>query len=168
MVKKNKKNKNTIDLGAQTFIRNDKKSTLIRINDGASFRFAFYGNDRHLEKEHNSVLQNYFARNLLDPTNREHNSKRYWAGQKYENMYEKAGIRQRITASLKENLGNSTKEESMVSNLHSLSEFRWVDKEVGKLSEILWLVIIHNKIATNKRMNELREALDSLIKIYDF
>ena len=83
-------------------------------------------------------------------------------------MYEKAGIRQRITASLKENLGNSTKEESMVSSLHSLSEFRWVDKEVGKLSEILWLVIIHNKIATNKRMNELREALDSLIKIYDF
>ena len=109
MVKKKKKDKHTIDLGGQELIRDDKSNSFIRKNDGSRFRFADYGNDRHLEKEYNSILQNYFARNLLDPFSREHNSKRYWAGQKYENMYEKAGIRQRITASLKENLGNGTK-----------------------------------------------------------
>tara|TARA_R110000824_G_scaffold304664_6_gene492491 strand:+ start:582 stop:1085 length:504 start_codon:yes stop_codon:yes gene_type:complete len=167
LVKKKKKDKHTIDLGGQELIRDDKSNSFIRKNDGSRFRFADYGNDRHLEKEYNSILQNYFARNLLDPFSREHNSKRYWAGQKYENMYEKAGIRQRITASLKENLGNGTKEDAVVNSLHSLSEFRWIDKEVGTSSKILWKVIINNNPA-KKDMNNLREALDKLIKILDF
>ena len=49
--------------------------------------------------------------NLLDIHNREHNSKRYWAGQRYEQKFEAAGIRQKLTSSLKENLGHGTKEE---------------------------------------------------------
>mgnify|MGYP003635782528 CR=1 FL=1 len=166
--KKKKKEKTTTDIGAQQFIRDDKTSTLIRKNDLVRFRFAFYGKDRHLEKEHNSILQNYYARNLLDIYNRDNNSKRYLAGQKYEDMYEKAGIRQRITASLKENLGNGTKEDAVINSMHSLSEFRWIDKEIGKSSNILWTVIINNNAATKKRMDELREALDKLVKIFDF
>jgi len=52
--------------------------------------------------------------------------------------------------------------------MHSLSEFRWIDKEIGKSSNILWTVIINNNAATKKRMDELREALDKLVKIFDF
>jgi len=166
MSKKKKKDKNPIDLGGQELIRDDKSNSFIRKVDGSRFKFSNYGSDRHLENEIKSVLENYNARNLLDPFNRENNSKRFWAGQRYENMYEKAGIRQRITASLKENLGNGTKEDAVVNSLHSLSEFRWIDKEIGTSSKILWTVIINN-IPARKEMNRLRDALDKLVKIFE-
>ena len=44
---------------------------------------------------------------------------------KYEQKFEAAGIRQKLTSSLKENLGNSTKEEYMVESLTALSDFRF-------------------------------------------
>ena len=115
--KKKKKDKHTIDLGGQELIRDDKSNTFVRKIDGSRWRLSDYGNDRHLEKEHKSILDNYYARNLLDIHNREHNSKRYWAGQRYEQKFESAGIRQKLTASLKENLGNGTTEEYMVESL---------------------------------------------------
>lgn len=166
MNKKKKKNKHTIDLGAQALIRDDKSNTFIRKVDGERLRLVAYGQDRHLEKEHKSVLENYFARDLLDIHNKENNSKRFWAGRRYEDKFESSNIRQRITASLKENLGNSTKEEFIIQNFDAQSDFRFVDKELGKLSKILWVVIIENNPA-KKRMDELREALDRLIIIFD-
>mgnify|MGYP003655914667 FL=1 len=166
MVKKKKKDKHTIDLGGQELARDDKNSLLIRKVDGTKFRFAFYGTDRHLEKEHKSILDNYYARNLLDIHNREHNSKRYWAGQRYEQKFEAAGIRQKLTSSLKENLGHGTKEEYMVESLTALSDFRFIDKEIGNHSKILWFVIIQGNPA-KKRMDELRSALDKLIELFD-
>ena len=166
MVKKKKKDKPTIDLGGQELARDDKNSLLIRKVDGTKFRFAFYGTDRHLEKEHKSILDNYYARNLLDIYNSENNSKRYWAGQRYEQKFESAGIRQKLTSSLKENLGNSTKEEFLVQNFDAKSEFRFIDKEMGKFSKILWYVIIESNPA-KKRMDELRSALDKLIELFD-
>jgi len=166
MVKRKKKNKHTIDLGAQALIRDDKSNTFVRKVDGERLRLVAYGQDRHLEKEHKSVLENYFARDLLDIHNKENNSKRFWAGRKYEDKFESSNIRQRITASLKENLGNSTKEEFIIQNFDAQSDFRFVDKELGKLSKILWVVIIENNPA-KKRMDELREALDRLIIIFD-
>jgi len=81
-------------------------------------------------------------------------------------MFENAGIRQKITSSLKENLGGSSKEEFLLNNLNAKSEFRFIDKEMGKHSKILWDVIIENKPA-KKRMDELREALDRLILFFD-
>lgn len=166
MVKKKKKDKHTIDLGGQELIRDDKTNTFIRKVDGSRLRLVSYGKDRHLEKELKSVLENYFARDLLDIYNKENNSKRFWAGRKYEDKFESSNIRQRITSSLKENLGNSTKEEFMMQNFDAKSEFRFIDKEVGKFSSILWTVIIENNPA-KKRMDELREALDKLILIFD-
>ena len=166
MVKKKKKDKHTIDLGGQELIRDDKNSLLIRKVDGTKFRFAFYGTDRHLEKEHKSILDNYYARNLLDIYNSENNSKRYWAGQRYEQKFEAAGIRQKLTSSLKENLGHGTKEEYMVESLTALSDFRFIDKEIGNHSKILWFVIIQGNPA-KKRMDELRSALDKLIELFD-
>ena len=165
--KKKKKDKFTIDLGAQELIKNDKNATLTRKVDGAVFRFAFYGEDRHLEKQHKSVLDNYYARDLLDPHNKEHNSKRYWAGQGFEKIFDKAGIQQRVTASLKENLGNTTREEFAVNNLAALDEFRFINKELGKHSNIIWKVIVNNNPATKERMDELRDALDKLILYFD-
>jgi len=166
MVKRKKKNNFTVDLGAQTLIRDDKSNTFVRKVDGERLRLVAYGQDRHLEKEHKSVLENYFARDLLDIHNKENNSKRFWAGRRYEDKFENSNIRQRITASLKENLGNSTKEEFIIQNFDAQSDFRFIDKELGKLSKILWVVIIENKPA-RKRMDELREALDRLIIIFD-
>ena len=166
MVKKKKKDKHTIDLGGQELIRDDKSNTFIRKIDGSRWRLADYGNDRHLEKEHKSVLDNYYSRNLLDMYNSEHNSKRYWAGQRYEQKFESAGIRQKLTSSLKENLGHGTKEEYIVESLTALSDFRFIDKEIGNHSKILWYVIIEGN-AAKKRMDELRSALDKLIELFD-
>lgn len=164
--KKKKKDKHTIDLGGQELIRDDKSNTFVRKIDGSRWRLTDYGNDRHLEKEHKSILDNYYARNLLDIHNREHNSKRYWAGQRYEQKFEAAGIRQKLTSSLKENLGHGTKEEYMVESLTALSDFRFIDKEIGNHSKILWYVIIQGNPA-KKRMDELRSALDKLIELFD-
>ena len=166
MTKKNKKDKHTIDLGGQELIRDDKSNTFVRKVDGSRLRLVAYGQDRHLEKELKSVLDNYFARDLLDIYNKENNSKRYWAGRKYENKFESSNIRQRITSSLKENLGNSTKEEFIVQNFDANSEFRFIDKEIGNHSKILWYVIIEGNPA-KKRMDELRSALDKLIELFD-
>ena len=105
MVKKKKIEKHSIDIGAQKLIRDDKNKTLIREVDGEIFRFAFYGNDRHLEKVHNSVLQNYYARNLLDIKDRENNSTRYFAGLQFEKVCERANLNPKITARLEEYIG---------------------------------------------------------------
>ena len=80
--KKKKKDRVPIELGSQELERNED-GTLPRKVDGEKFRFAFYGQDRHLEKVHNSVLENYSARGLLDIKDRELNSKRFWAGDKF-------------------------------------------------------------------------------------
>ncbi|ANS04615.1 hypothetical protein [uncultured Mediterranean phage] len=165
MKKKKKKDKHSIDIGAQTLIRDDKNSTLVRKIDGEVFRFAFYGQDRHLEKVHNSVLQNYYARDLLDIQDRELNSRRYFAGQRFEKICEKANLNQKVTARLEEYIGGS-KEDFILSSLDAHSEFHIVIKEIGKFWNILWDVIVANKPAKN-RMNELREALDRLILYYD-
>lgn len=166
MTKKKKKDKNPIDLGGQELIRDDKSNTFIRKIDGSRWRLADYGNDRHLEKEFKSVLDNYYARNLLDIYNRENNSKRYWAAQRYEQKFESAGIRQKLTSSLKENLGNGTTEEYFVESLTALSDFRFIDKELGNHSKILWYVIIEGNPA-KKRMDEFRNALDACVNLFD-
>ena len=162
--KKNKNNRDTIDLGGQALIRNED-NTLTRKGDGEKFRLAFYGKDRHLEKLYNSVLDNYYARNLLDITDKERNSRRYWAGHKFEKVCHRAGLEPKITARLEEFIGG-TKEDFLHRNIDAHSEFHIIIKEIGKFWNILWQVIVANKPARNK-MDELREALDRLILYYD-
>tara|TARA_R110002153_G_scaffold87155_5_gene215834 strand:- start:405 stop:905 length:501 start_codon:yes stop_codon:yes gene_type:complete len=165
VVKKKKKDKHTIDIGAQTLIRDDKNLTLTRKVDGEVFRFAFYGNDRHLEKVHNSVLQNYYARNLLDMKDRENNSTRYFAGLKFEKVCERARLNPKLTARLEEYIGGS-KEDFILSSLDAHSEFHLIIKEIGDSWHILWQVI-HSNTPAQKKMDELRNALDRLILYYD-
>ena len=85
----------------------------------------------------------------------------------HEKIFDKAGIQQKVTASLKENLGNTTREEFAVNNLAALDEFRFINKELGKHSNIIWKVIVNNNPATKERMDELRDALDKLILYFD-
>ena len=164
MVKRKKKNKESISLGSQELIRNED-NTLTRKVDGEKFRFAFYGEDRHLEKVYNSVLENYYSRGLLDIRDKEINSRRYWAGQRFEKVCHRAGLEPKITARLEEFIGGS-KEDFVHRNIDAHSEFHIIIKEIGKFWNILWQVIVANKPA-RKKMNELREALDRLILYYD-
>ena len=64
--RKNKKKQEISDYGAQQLIRIDKK--IIRLVDKAEFRLAFSkaNGGRRIEKVNNSVLENYYHRNLLD------------------------------------------------------------------------------------------------------
>ena len=103
MTKRKKKIKAPSDFGVQELVKTE--DGLIRKVDGSKLRIVFALDGRRLEHEHKSVLENYYARNLLDISNSENNSRRYWAGYKFDQISENAGIRQRVTASLKENLG---------------------------------------------------------------
>ena len=163
--KKKKKDRVPIELGSQELERNED-GTLTRKVDGEKFRFAFYGQDRHLEKVHNSVLENYYARGLLDIKDRELNSKRFWAGDRFEKLCHRSGLEPKITARLEEFIGG-TKEDFVHRNIDAHSEFHIIIKEIGKFWDILWVVIVRNQPATKKRMDELREALDRLILYYD-
>ena len=118
-----------------------------------------------LEKVYNSVLENYYSRGLLDIRDKEINSRRYWAGQRFEKVCHRAGLEPKITARLEEFIGGS-KEEFVHRNIDAHSEFHIIIKEIGKFWDVLWLVIVSNKPA-KKRMDEFREALDRLILYYD-
>jgi hypothetical protein len=173
MPKKNKKKNslpNTIDLGGQELVLDDKNRTLVRKVDGEKFRLAFYGTDRHLEKLYNSILENYYYRNLLDLKDRDINSRRYWAGTRFEKICHRAGLNQKITARLEEYIGG-TKDEFIHRNIDAHSEFHIVIKEIGTFKtrpvwDILWKVIVANKPA-RERMGEFRDALDKLILYFD-
>ena len=82
--RKNKKKQEISDYGAQQLIRIDKK--IIRLVDKSEFRLAFSkaNGGRRIEKVHNSVLENYYHRNLLDIKDRDFNSRRFIAGSKFE------------------------------------------------------------------------------------
>ena len=110
-------------------------------------------------------MENYYARGLLDIRDKEINSRRYWAGQRFEKVCHRAGLEPKITARLEEFIGGS-KEEFVHRNIDAHSEFHIIIKEIGKFWDVLWLVIVSNQPA-KKRMDEFREALDRLILYYD-
>lgn len=165
MVSKKKKNKiKPSDYGAQKLIRIDDK--LIRLVDKQEFRLAFskISGGRRVEKTNNSVLENYYHRNLLDIQDRERNTLRFIAGSKFEINAFHAGLQPTITMQYKDrSTGTTTEYQSHQVDAHT--EFRRVNKHLNKLSDIAWIVIIDNKQA-DKRMNEFRESLDMLIEYY--
>ncbi len=165
MVKKNKKKKIVVsDYGAQKIVKIDGK--LIRIVDQAEFRLTFGSatGDRRIEKVHNSVLQNYYARDLLDITDKDRNQLRYIAGNKFEISSYHAGLQQNVTMQYKDRSQGSM-EEFNTNHLDSLKKFREAYKYLGNLSKIAWQVIIDNKPA-KRQMNKFRESLDMLIDFY--
>ena len=101
----------------------------------------------------------------MDIKDRELNSKRFWAGDRFEKLCHRSGLEPKITARLEEFIGG-TKEDFVHRNIDAHSEFHIIIKDIGKLWHILWDVIVANKPA-KKRMDELREALDRLILYYD-
>jgi len=168
--KKKKKEKHTIDLGGQELIRDDKSNIFVRKIDGSRWRLADYGNDRHLEKEHKSVLENYHSRNQLCTYDRNINDKRFWAGSKYEQICYHAGLEQRITAKLND-MVVGTKEDFVLDNIDAHSYFHQVSKELGKFWHISWWVMVLNRPANKykrKGMEDLHEALDRMVEIFDF
>ena len=81
--KKNKKEKQYVstdvkDLGSQQKLQIDGK--LYRLPDLKEMVMGL----KHLYCKINSVLENYFFRGQLDPTNEKRNTLRYLAGQKLE------------------------------------------------------------------------------------
>tara|TARA_R100001440_G_scaffold52884_1_gene72587 strand:+ start:852 stop:1364 length:513 start_codon:yes stop_codon:yes gene_type:complete len=166
--KRKKKNKNTLDLGSQELIRNED-NTLTRKVDGEVFRFAFYGEDRHLEKVYKSVLENYHARGMLCNYDRNVNDKRFWAGSKFEQICYHAGLQQKITAKLTE-MVVGVREDFVIDNIDAHSYFHTVVKELGKFWNIAWWVMVLNKPARQykrKGMEELQECLDRLVVLFD-
>jgi hypothetical protein len=162
--RKNKKKQEISDYGAQQLIRIDKK--IIRLVDKAEFRLAFSkaNGGRRIEKVNNSVLENYYHRNLLDIKDRDYNSRRFIAGSKFEITGYHAGLQPTITMRYKDR-STGTMQEFQSHQLDSLNKFRKVNKYLGNLSDIAWYVIIDNK-AARKRMDEFRECLDKLIEYY--
>ena len=163
--KKNKISKDAIDLGAQELIRSEKDSTLVRLVDGARFRLAFYGKDRHLEKTINSLLENYYLRNLLDPKDRDINSRRFWAGGRFEKLAHRSGMNQRITTKLAEvTIGSN--DDFLSDTLDARSDLHLCLKAMKSCWTIVWKVIVENK-AAGKQIDKLREGLDYLIEHFD-
>ena len=165
MVSKKKKNKvQPSDYGAQKLIRIDDK--LIRLVDKAEFRLAFSKAScgRRIEKTHNSTLENYYHRNLLDIKDRERNTLRFIAGSKFEINAFHAGLQPTVIMSYKDrSTGTVTEYQSHQIDAHT--EFRRVNKYLNSLSDIAWTVIIENKKA-DKKMNKFRECLDKLVEYY--
>ena len=164
MSKRKKKKIKTIDYGAQELIKSG--NILTRKVDGAKLRLVLSLEGNRLEHEHKSVLENYYARDLLCKENKDLNNKRYWAGEKFEKIVNSAGIQQRVTASLKENLGGSSVEHFVTSNIDAYSEFHFIIKEIGNDWNILWQVIVNNKPAA-KKIDNFRNALDKLILYFN-
>ena len=167
MVKKNKKNKKKTELsdyGAQQLSRIDDK--IIRLVDKAEFRLAFSraNGGRRVEKVNNSVLENYYHRDLLDIKDKEYNQRRFIAGSKFEINSYHAGLQPTITMRYKDRSTGSM-QEFQSHQLDALNEFRRVNKYLGHLSNVAWFVIVDNKTA-GKRMYEFRECLDKLIEYY--
>ena len=163
--KKNKKNKFSIDLGSQELIRNEEDNTLVRKVDGTAFRFAFYGNERHLEKTIKSLLENYYLRNLLYPQDRDINSRMFWAGEKFEKLAHRSGMNQRITTKLSEVVIGSN-DDFISDTLDAKSDLHLCLKAMKNCWTIVWKVIIENK-AAGKEMDKFREGLDYLVKHFD-
>ena len=163
----NKKKKNKIqpsDYGAQKLIR--IKDKLIRLVDKEEFRLTFSkaSGGRRVEKTHNSTLENYYHRNLLDVRDRERNTLRFIAGSKFEINAFHAGLQPTVIMSYKDrSTGSVTEYQSH--QIDALTEFRRVNKYLNNLSDIAWTVIIEDKKADN-RIDEFRECLDKLIEYY--
>ena len=167
MVKKNKKkDKNLLDFGAQRLVRDEKENTLVRKVDGAVFRLAFYGKDRHLEKTINSVLENYYFHNQLDPKDNDINSRRFRAGEKIESLSNRAGMNQRITTRLAEVMISGNNTDFIDDTIDFHSDLHLALKHLKNLWSVVWNVIVENKPA-GKNMNKFREGLDLLIEHFD-
>jgi len=146
------------DYGAQTLVRENGK--IFRLPDGAEM---VVGN-KHIQKKINSVHESYYARHQLDPKDAKRNATRYIAGQKLEYL----GI---ISSKMKSCTFNFNRlagipdgaEFFNILKIDYEQEFNKAMKATIQHQSLVWDVIIDNKAATHKRMDQYRDALDLLI-----
>ena len=165
MPKKNKKSKIPDDFGAQQLIKT-KDSKLVRQVDGEEFFIAFTREGRHLEKAIKSILENYYVHNQLDPKDRDINSRRYLAGQKFEGLAHRSGMNQRITTRLAEVMIGGGNDDFLNDTIDFHSDLHQALKFCNNEWRIVWQVIVDNKPA-RKKMDQFREGLDNLIIFFD-
>ena len=147
-----------IDYGAQTLVREDNK--IYRLPDMAEMQISH----KHISKKINSVHESYYARHQLDPTDAKRNATRYVAGQKLEYL----GI---ISSKMKSPTFNFSRlagipngaEFFNILKIDYEQEFNQAMKATIQHQSLVWDVIIDNKAATHKRMDQYRDALDLLI-----
>ena len=169
MAKKKLNKVKVSDFGVQELIKTEDNK-LIRKVDNEEFYVALTMEGRRLEKVHKSILENYHSRNQLCTYDRNINDKRFWAGSKYEQICYHAGLEQRITAKLND-MVVGTKEDFVLDNIDAHSYFHQVSKDLGKFWHISWWVMVLNRPANQykrKGMEDLQEALDRMVVIFDF
>ena len=149
------------DLGGQTLIRHEGK--IYRLPDMAEM---VQGN-KHIYKKINSVHENYFYRNQLDPSSSRHNATRFAAGQKLEYLAVMSGKNKSCTMNFDYLAGIPNGSELFsIYKIDHEHEFNRALKYTRELQSILWSVIVDNEPATHKKMDKYREALDLLIDFW--
>jgi len=147
-----------IDYGGQALVRENGK--IYRLPDMAEMVIG----NKHIAKKINSVHESYYARHQLDPTDAKRNATRYVAGQKLEYL----GI---ISSKMKSCTFNFNRlagipdgaEFFNILKIDYEQEFNEAMKATVQHQSLVWDVIIDNKAATHKRMDQYRDALDLLI-----
>tara|TARA_R110002012_G_scaffold5952_1_gene27376 strand:- start:766 stop:1290 length:525 start_codon:yes stop_codon:yes gene_type:complete len=172
MVKKNKKkhkkekqyvSTDVKDLGTQQLVQIDGK--LYRLPD---FRQMVMGL-KHLYCKINSVLENYYFRNQLDPQDHKKNALRYVAGMKIEYLSVYSGKTRSSTFNWDRldgiPLGN---ELFNVQKYDAEFEYNEAMKSTKKYYSIVYDTIIDNKpCGRGKKFEYFKESLDMLIEHFD-
>ena len=169
MVKKKKKKEKKYasteikDIGSQQLFQVDGK--LYRTGD---FREMVMGL-KHLYCKINSVLENYYFRNQLDPTNYKRNTLRYLAGQKLEYLAVYSGKVRSETFNWDRLEGLPLGNELFnVIKYDVESDYNEAIKVTKKFYPIMWQVIIDNKpCGRGKKFEDFKEGLDLLIEHFD-
>ena len=150
-----------IDYGAQTLIRENGK--IYRLPDGAEM---VVGN-KHIQKKINSVHESYYARKQLDPKDEKKNVTRFAAGQKLEFLASISKKNKSCTMNFSTLAGIPYGSELFnIFKIDYEQEFNDAMKATLGHQSLVWDVIIDNKPARHKRMNDYREALDLLINFW--
>ena len=166
--KKNKKEKQYVsteikDLGSQQLFQLNGK--LYRTGD---FRQMVMGL-KHLYCKINSVLENYYFRNQLDPQNHKKNALRYVAGMKIEYLAVYSGKTRSPTFNWDRLQGIPLENELFnVQKYDAEFEYNEAMKSTKKYQSIVWEVIIDNKpCGRGKKFEYFKESLDMLIEHFD-
>jgi hypothetical protein len=155
------KSTKTRDLGGQTLVQENGK--LYRLPDMAE---VVLGN-KHLQRKHNSVHENYFNRNQLCPSDAKLNATRFMVGQKIEFLAYVTGKTKSCTQSL----------DTLMGIPHGTEQFHHIkiDSETDLMkalqftkdnANLLWQVLVDNIPATYRKMIHYRKGLDQLIEFW--
>jgi hypothetical protein len=166
--KKNKKEKQYVstdvkDLGTQQLVQIDGK--LYRLPD---FKQMVMGL-KHLYCKINSVLENYYFRGQLDPTDHKKNALRYVAGMKVEYLAVYSGKTRSPTFNWDRLQGIPLGNELFnVQKYDAEFDFKEAMKSTKSYQSLVWDTIIDNKpCGRGKKFENFKESLDMLIEHFD-